>query len=132
MCTRLAFASTDGTTVDEHFGAAPRFHVFSLEQDGPRRSAIISCETGEGHDSGRLAQRINALRECSSVLCVEIGQGALRQLRSAGVEAVRVPAGSQIADLLADWVAGRLGTAPKHGNDDSTRFSQFLEEGWQS
>lgn len=132
MCTRLAFASTDGETVDEHFGAAPCFQVFSLDPDGPRRSAIIRCETGEGHDSGRLAQRINALRECRTVFCVEIGQGALRQLRAAGIEAVRVPQGSRITDLLVAGTAGLLGATPKSGQDDPARFGQFLDEGWQT
>lgn len=131
MSLRLAFASTDGKVVDEHFGAAPRFHVFTLDPDGPRRSAIIVCETGEGHDDNRLGQRITALRECRAVLCTAIGQGALRKLRASGIDAVRVAEGSDIAGLLNDWLAGRLGVAPKTSEDEA-RFDQYLTEGWQT
>lgn len=128
---RLAFASNDGRIVDEHFGAAARFHVFALDPEGPRHCAIISCATGEGHDSGRLAERINALKECRVVLCTAIGQGALRQLRAAGVEAVRVPEGVSISTLLADWLAGKLGIGPKSSDENTARFDKFLDEGWK-
>ena len=131
MSLRLAFASTDGMVVDEHFGAASRFHVFTLDQDGPRRSAVIVCATGDGHDDNRLGQRITALHECRAVLCTAIGQGALRKLRASGIEAVRVPEGSDINTLLADWSAGRLGLAPK-ASEDTARFDQYLNEGWQT
>lgn len=131
MSTRLAFASNDGRIVDEHFGAAARFHVFALEPDGPRPCAIINCITGEGHDDGRLAARIEALKACRVVFCTAIGQGALRQLRAAGVEAIRVPEGAPVAELLADWQAGKLGLALKNTDDSSARFDKFLDEGWQ-
>jgi len=127
---RLAFASNDGRIVDEHFGAAARFHVFALDPDGPRHCAIISCATGEGHDSGRLADHINALKECRAVLCTAIGQGALRQLRAAGVDAVRVPEGASVSELLADWLSGKLGLGPKNTDESTARFDKFLNEGW--
>lgn len=130
MSIRLAFASNDGQIVDEHFGAAARFHVFALEPDGPQHCAIISCATGEGHDSGRLAERIHALKECRVVLCTAIGQGALRQLRAAGVDAVRVPEGTPVKTLLADWLAGKLGLGPKNNDESTARFDKFLDEGW--
>lgn len=131
MSTKLAFASNDGQHVDEHFGAASRFHVFSVETDGPQHCAIISCRTGDGHDSGRLAERIDALKECRAVLCTAIGQGALRQLRSSGVEAIRVSEGASIKSLLADWQAGRLSLGSKNTDESNARFDKFLDEGWQ-
>ncbi len=128
---QLAFASNDGRVVDEHFGAAARFHVFSLGAEGAQHSAIIDCTTGEGHDNTRLAERINALKECRAVLCTAIGQGALRQLRAAGVEAVRVPEGTPVSTLLADWQAGKLGPGPKVADESTARFDKFLDEGWE-
>lgn len=131
MSPRLAFASTDGHRVNDHFGSAPRFHVFALEPDGPQHCAVIDCATGEGHDSGRLAERIDALKACRAVICTAIGQGALRQLRAAGVEAVRVPEGASVSTLLADWLTGRLGVGLKNMDGSSERFDKFLDEGWQ-
>ncbi len=131
MSMRLAFASTDGCTVNEHFGSAARFHVYTLGADGPQRTAIIDCETGDGHDTGRLQTRIAVLKDCRAVLCIAIGQGALRELRAAGLEAIRVNEGASIAGLLADWVAGRLTLAPK-SEEGLGRFDKFLDEGWSA
>lgn len=128
MSTRLAFASSDGTRVDDHFGSARRFHVYALNANGAQRNAIIQCDTGEGHDTSRLGRRIAALQGCCAVLCTEIGQGALRQLREAGINVVRVEEGATISDLLADWAAGRIGLAP--ASTDRARFERFLDEGW--
>ncbi|SFN43579.1 nitrogen fixation protein NifX [Formivibrio citricus] len=128
MSTRLAFASSDGNRVDDHFGSAHRFHVYALNPEGAQRNAIIQCDVGEGHDSGRLARRIAALQGCRAVLCTEIGQSALRLLREAGIDVVRVTEGAAISDLLADWAAGRIGLAP--ASTDAARFERFLEEGW--
>lgn len=129
MSTQLAFASSDGIHIDEHFGAAARFYLFS--PDSPQPCAILRCSTGEGHDSGRLAERIAALQGCHNVFCVEIGQGALRQLRAAGMDAVRIAAGSKISDVLQQWQAGAFNKTAK-SDPDAQRFDQFLEEGWQS
>jgi nitrogen fixation protein NifX len=131
MCMRLAFASTDGRTVNEHFGSAARFHVYTLGADGPQRSAIIDCETGDGHDTGRLQTRIAALKDCRAVFCIAIGQGALRETRAAGLEALRVSEGVSIASLLADWAAGRLLLAPRP-EEGRARFDKFLDEGWEA
>lgn len=131
MSTRLAFASTDGHSVNEHFGSALRFHVFALEPDGPQHCAVIQCQSGEGHDSVRLSERIDALKACRAVVCTAIGQGALRQLRAAGLEAVRVPEGASINTLLADWAAGRLGLGLKKAEEGTDRFDKFLDEGWE-
>ena len=128
MSTRLAFASSDGARVDDHFGAARRFHVYSLNGENHQRNAIIQCDVGEGHDTGRLSRRIAALQGCRAVLCTEIGQGALRQLRQAGIDVVRVEEGASITSLLADWAAGRIGLAP--GSTDGSRFERFLDEWW--
>ncbi len=130
MSIRLAFASLDGQIVNEHFGSSPRFHVFALEPEGPQHCSVIDCATGDGHDSVRLAERIQALQECRAVVCTAIGQGALRQLRAAGVEAVRVPEGASVSALLADWLSGRLGLGLKNADDSTVRFGKFLDEGW--
>ena len=129
MSTQLAFASSDGMYIDEHFGSAARFYLFNPDSQQP--CAMLRCSTGEGHDSGRLAERIAALQGCHSVFCVEIGQGALRQVRSAGMDAVRVSAGSKISDVLTQWQAGEFSKAHKT-DPNAQRFDQFLEEGWQS
>lgn len=131
MSLKLAFASTDGQVVDEHFGAAPRFQVFTLNETGAHRSAVVVCNTGEGHDDKRLSERIAALRDCRAVFCTAIGQGALRQLRASGLEAIRVAENQDISQLIADWQSGRIGIAPKAA-DDVKRFDQYLDEGWSS
>lgn len=127
----LAFASSNGREVDGHFGSAPRFYLYAIKAERFQLLGIVDCETGEGHDSNRLGARIAALSGCRVVLCNEIGQGALRQLRDVGIEALRVPEGAGVMALLKSWQAGELGMGPRASAEPAGRFDQYLEEGWQ-
>lgn len=74
---RVAFASTDGNYVDQHFGSARIFQVFDIEGDSyhlvePRRVAAYcrgNCEGGFDH-------LLEALADCDAIFVIRIGPAA--------------------------------------------------------
>ena len=77
MNTRLAFASTDGKYIDQHFGSARIFQIFEVSSAGYR--LVDSRQTEgycRGHCEGGFAHLLEALADCSGIFVSRIGEGA--------------------------------------------------------
>ncbi|HSH69350.1 MAG TPA: NifB/NifX family molybdenum-iron cluster-binding protein [Deferrisomatales bacterium] len=91
---RIAFVSTDGKTVDEHFGRANRFLVFDRTETGLEPVAerpVSPLSTGDpAHtfDAGRFASIAEALEDCQRIYCTRIGERPAGELAARGIEAV--------------------------------------------
>lgn len=75
MIKVIAFASSDGKTVDEHFGRCKRFWIYQLDD-----TAYVFVRTQEidlnGDTCERLPLLIEKLSECDMVIAEKIGRGA--------------------------------------------------------
>ncbi len=77
MRIRIAFASTDGAYIDQHFGSARYFQIYDVdgavyEQVESRKTQALcqgSCEGGFDH-------LYEALKDCDAVFVLKIGQSA--------------------------------------------------------
>jgi nitrogen fixation protein NifX len=49
---RVAFTSTDGKAIDEHFGQATHFHVWEIAADSAERVGIVGAFGGQGKTHG--------------------------------------------------------------------------------
>jgi len=135
---KIAFATSDRATVDQHFGASLGFAIYGL--DGERTKLVevaeFSVESMDGNED-KLADRIAALAGCAAVYCLAVGGSAVRQLLATGVQPVRLEAEAPIDALLVQlsqaireggvsWIDHRI--KRESGND---RFDRMAEEGWQ-
>lgn len=137
---RIAFASTDRSTVNQHFGAAEAFAVFEV---GPAHAQLVAVteffDRDQDGNDGKLPAKVAALAGCAAVYCLAAGASAVKQLLAAGVQPVRVeadrPIDRLIADLqgeLASGAAGWLARALKARQPaDPARFDTMEAEGWQ-
>lgn len=135
---RLAFASDDRATVNQHFGAAIGFAIYAL--DGERWQLVelaeFPPETMDGNES-KLPAKIAALAGCAAVYCLAAGGSAVKQLLAAGVQPVRLDDETPIEPLLKQVsVAIRDGGIPwvdkalrRHG--DAARFERMAQEAWE-
>lgn len=110
---RIAAASSDGRTVDAHFGHAREFLVFDVSPMGVRLverrildrycSGPVTC----GDAVPALASAIAALHDCTILLCARIGFEPWRALEDAKISPNSERAGEPIIDALlavyADW-----------------------------
>jgi predicted Fe-Mo cluster-binding NifX family protein len=83
---RVAVTTTDGVTVNRHFGRATEFHIYEI--NGRRthfvevRNLSALCDTLE-HDWELLAQIAGQLTDCAVILTAQIGPPVLRRLEQA-------------------------------------------------
>lgn len=136
---RLAFASTDRVTVDQHFGASTAFAIYAV--NGRRAQLVeviefIDTVLDEHHD--KLPTKIAALADCAAVYCLAVGSSAVQRLLAAGVQPIRVESESPIEQLLAEFQQD-LNNGPRgwlarvikaRGPADSQRFDAMAAEGW--
>jgi nitrogen fixation protein NifX len=136
---KVAFASSDRRHVDQHFGAAECFVIHAVD---PTRSSVVEIiQFGplsmDGNED-KLAAKIAALDGCVAVYCQAVGASAVNQLRSAGVQPMKVPPGAQLSELIKALQAD-LGAGPSawlaraiesQRPQDGSRFDAMEAEGW--
>lgn len=90
---RYAVVSTDGVTVDEHFGLATRFLIYDME-DAPvlveeRETDTLSTgDPDHPFDGDKFARIAALLKDCGRVYVTRIGDTPAARLTEMGVEPV--------------------------------------------
>lgn len=113
---KVAFASSRGTTVDEHFGRAGAFAIFDIRPHGAeflelRRVAegdldtevVVTRGMGELHDAA-VATKIDKLADCKIVYFTEIGGPSAAKLVRRGVMPLKADQGTSIERLTVQLV----------------------------
>jgi nitrogen fixation protein NifX len=126
---RIAFASTDQTRVDLHFGAAERFVVYDVSPGRAELVAVgefvpavmkgdnrfLSLPQGTivpGEDmvptpeelqrppEDKVVAKLEFLKDCAAVYAASIGTSSIKRLMAAGIQPIIVDSGSDIVELL--------------------------------
>lgn len=120
---RVAFASSRGTTVDEHFGRAGAFAIYNVTPHGAtfvelRRlsdsdldvDVVTTRGMGVLHDDAVNA-KIEKLADCKIVYFTEIGGPSAAKLVRRGMMPLKAEQATPI-DQLAAWLAETMATRP--------------------
>jgi nitrogen fixation protein NifX len=110
---RVAFATTDGLTVDAHFGWTPALVIYEVDAGGAREVARHAfAPAGEDGDHGKLSPRLRTVEGCTLLFAAAVGAGAVSQLAALRVRTAPGRPGERI-DALVERL-GRLlaGTPP--------------------
>ncbi|MEW8013647.1 MAG: NifB/NifX family molybdenum-iron cluster-binding protein [Candidatus Sedimenticola endophacoides] len=137
---KVAFATKDMKHVDQHFGAAQSFAIYSVDPD--QVQLMEATEFGELSMDGnedKLAAKIAVLEGCIAVYSQAVGASAINQLKAKGIQPVKVSPGADIGELLkslqeelkqgpSSWLAKAIAsTMPA----DLSRFDAMESEGWE-
>lgn len=138
---KVAFASTDRTRVNQHFGAAEGFAVYEVT---PGKATLVGVaefaeEAMDGNED-KLTAKVDFLAGCAAVYVMAIGASAIKKLMAAGVQPIRINEVDAIDDLLAEiskamteggvaWIDRALAAQAKV--KDENRFASMEEEGWE-
>ncbi len=80
MDIRVAVASSDGVTVNLHFGRAERFRIYRVTDDAAEfleeRANAPAC-SGQQHDDALLERSADLISDCKAVIAAQIGGGAI-------------------------------------------------------
>lgn len=112
---KVAFATTDGINVDEHFGRAGMFAVYEMTKDAyklveMRRFAdgkdFAIEETkgmGQAHDD-RVQTKVERLADCKIVYLTEIGGPSAARLIKKGMMPIKVKESVSIEESLKSLI----------------------------
>lgn len=114
----VAFASSDGEMVDEHFGSAAAFYLYKLSADAAEFVAErrFGQERKDGNED-KLKPRLAWLAGCDLVYVGSIGGSATRQLVALDIAPMQVAEGPEVADLVAG-LQQQLAGAPERWLDN--------------
>lgn len=96
----VAFASSDGLVIDQHFGAACSLLVYRVGKTTAQVSKIGEFATIADDSGTRLAAKIEWLEGCDVIYAAAIGSSASAQLMARGVLPLRASPGSPIQGLV--------------------------------
>ncbi len=136
---KIAFATTDMETVNQHFGSAKSFAVYAVDRDNAHllEAAQFGELSQDGNDD-KLSVKLDLLSGCAAVYCQAVGGSAINQLIARNIQPVKVHEGSRIKDLIVDlqneinagpssWLAKAIN---QHKGPNPERFNQMEDEGW--
>ncbi len=130
---KVAFASADMKTVDQHFGSCQSLLVYGVQQDGYELLQAAEFQVVDGHVAAKLTSRIEVIQDCFAVYCNAVGEAVFRQLMAAGIRAIRVEPGTSISSLiqsLQEQWPQRVPHKQKHTESAETLIDALEEAGW--
>lgn len=138
---KVAFATTDRTRVNQHFGAAEGFAIYEVT---PERATLVGVgefaeEAMDGNED-KLVAKVNFLEGCAAVYVMAIGASAIKKLMAKGIQPIRINEVDAVDDLLVEiskamteggvaWVDRAVAAQNKAKDED--RFASMEEEGWE-
>jgi nitrogen fixation protein NifX len=136
----VAFATSDGECVNQHFGSSRGFHVYNIGKDAATLLATkeFPKEKKDGNED-KLKPKLSFLNGSDVVYVGSIGGSATKQLLMLGVHPVVVKGGPELEELIEELqqeLNGELSPMidrvfkQKTEKSDS-RFDEMDEEGWE-
>lgn len=139
---KVAFASSDRKTINQHFGAAEAFVIYDVSDKGFRLSEVVEFSgqaTAQDGQEAKLESKIQLLNGCSAVYCTAVGASAIRQLLAANIQPLKVEANLDIETELKElqslwetnpplWLQRSLRQVQKPAVEK--RFAKMASEGW--
>lgn len=98
---KIAFTTSDGSMIDQHFGQCESFQIWEV---GPDQAAFLeSVTTGEHGDDeeDRIAARAKLLSDCAIVYTMQIGGPAAAKLVAQKIHPMKTNAVVSLPETVA-------------------------------
>lgn len=108
---RVAVASTDGETVNTHYGKSEIFYIYYVDDDEgydlvETRKVTPVCNDGS-HNEAAMENHVFQFKDCKYVIASRVGVGAAQALTAAGITSMDLP-GSIDDAILKVWKYNRI------------------------
>lgn len=136
---RVAFATSDRTTVDQHFGSASCFAIYGVNPENFQLFSVVEFgnQLQDGNEE-KLQNKFEILADCIAVYCRACGASAVRQLIAKGIQPVKVHEDSGIKEMIkalqlelkqgpSKWLAQAI---KRQQHLDESRFDQMENQSW--
>ena len=109
---RIAFTSSDGVTVDQHFGQTRDFRIWEVGVDTAVEVDTVSALSASDDEEDRIAARASAVAGCAIVYTVAIGGPPAAKLVARRIHPMKTGAEVPIAEVIARLQEVLRGTPP--------------------
>lgn len=109
---KVAFTSTNGEMIDQHFGQCTSFHVWEIGPDEAVQLPSISAITSAEDEEDRIAARAAAITGCAIVYTMQIGGPAAAKLVARKIHPMKTNAEVPVADIVSKLQAVLQGNPP--------------------
>lgn len=127
---KVAFTSSSGEIIDQHFGQCQSFHIWEIGPDEAQQVASISGISTEGDEEDRITARGNALADCAIVYTMQIGGPAAAKLVARKIHPMKTNEEVPVAEIVGKLQEVLRGNPPpwmrKAMNKD--KAESFLED----
>lgn len=106
MGFRIAFASIDGTRVNQHFASARYWQIYDIDSQAHFVETRKPLYLHQGHCEGGFGPLLTLLSDCHAIFVTRIGQAAAIALMRSGKRVFE--ASGQINDILDQLIRGNL------------------------
>jgi predicted Fe-Mo cluster-binding NifX family protein len=93
MAYKIAIASSDGQTVDQHFGQAANFLIYQVSEGVIEFIVDRDVNTyikEDQHFDSRITQTIKLVSDCKIVFASKIGERVIKELYTYGIKSFAV------------------------------------------
>ncbi len=97
---RIAFTSSTGERIDEHFGRAEHFHVWEVGPETAHFVERVSAITSAEDEEDRIAARASALAGCTIVYTAQIGGPAAAKLVCRRIHPMKASGDVAVAEVV--------------------------------
>jgi len=135
----VAFATSDGECVNQHFGSAQGFHVFGISgQEATLMATKAFPKEKKDGNEDKLKPKLAWLHGCDLVYCGSVGGSATKQLVMLGAHPVVVKGGPDIEEIIEELQVELNGAlspmlervVKQKGRKSDNRFDEMEDEGW--
>ncbi|MDO8452979.1 MAG: NifB/NifX family molybdenum-iron cluster-binding protein, partial [Sulfurimonas sp.] len=86
----IAFASSDGELINQHFGWSKKFYLYRVNKESSEFIEKIDSSNEPEGEKEKLDYKIGTISEAEILYCTQIGPNASKMVQSAGIYPARV------------------------------------------
>ena len=94
----IAFASSSGENIDQHFGWSKSFYMYKVDQDNIEFIEVVDSSDEPEGEKEKLAYKIDTLGSADIMYCTQIGPTASKMVQASGIHPARVSEGESIME----------------------------------
>jgi len=96
----IAFASSTGEKVDQHFGWSKQFYLYEINKESAALLKVVDSSQEPEEEVAKLNYKIGTIEDADIMYCTQIGPKASKMVQASGIHPVRVAEGESIADAI--------------------------------
>lgn len=96
----VAFASSNGELIDQHFGWSKSFYLYEISKDSSKFVKVLDSSEEPEEEKAKLNYKIGTLEDADIMYCTQIGPTASKMIQSAGIHPARVAEGEPIEEAI--------------------------------